>query len=343
MIQMESNKISTVSRGLLFICGLGLILVLFKPIWRIELAAPQYPEGLTLFIHASKLSGNVDVINGLNHYIGMKKLNEDDFIEFKVLPAIIIFFAIFFIIVSFIGKRKWMNILLILFVIFGIIAMADFWRWEYEYGHELDPNAAIIVPGMAYQPPLIGFKQLLNFGAYSIPDAGGWIFIAAGFLLLCTVMYEARKAKRKILPVNKPSVTVAVLSIILFSGCNVSPEPIAIGKDNCHFCKMTISDSRFGGEVVSRKTKTYKFDDSHCILSFIRSNSIKTEDIAGIYFVDFAEGHEFVRAEDAYFLQSPALRSPMNGNIAAFKSEDSLYGALPTFYGNKISWEDMKK
>jgi len=50
-----------------------------------------------------------------------------------------------------------------LFVLFGIIAMVDFWRWEYDYGHDLDPNAAIIVPGMAYQPPLIGFKQLLNF------------------------------------------------------------------------------------------------------------------------------------------------------------------------------------
>ena len=343
MIQMQSNKISTLSRALLFICGLGLILVLFQPIWRIELDAPQYPEGLTLLIHASELAGNVDVINGLNHYIGMKKLNEDDFIEFKVLPAIIIFFTIFFIVVSFVGKRKLMNLLFILFVLFGIIAMADFWRWEYEYGHELDPNAAIIVPGMAYQPPLIGFKQLLNFGAYSIPDAGGWIFIAAGFLLLCIVFYENRKAKKKILPVNKTVVTAAVLSIILLSGCNVSPEPITVGKDNCHFCKMTISDSRFGGEVVSKKTKTYKFDDAHCVLGFIRSNSVKREDIAGIYFVDFAAGHEFVRAEDAYFLQSPALKSPMNGNIAAFKSEDSLHGALPTFYGNKISWEDMQK
>jgi copper chaperone NosL len=340
---MEISKISTLSRVLLFICGLGLILVLFKPIWRIELQAPQYPEGLNLFIHASKLSGNVDIINGLNHYIGMKKLNEDDFIEFKVLPAIIIFFTIFFIVVSIVAKRKLMNLLFSLFVFFGIIAMTDFWRWEYEYGHELDPNAAIIVPDMAYQPPLIGFKQLLNFGAYSIPDMGGLIFIAAGLLLLFSVIYENQKAKKKRLIVKKSSVTVAVLSIIFLSGCNVSPDPIAFGKDNCHFCKMTISDGRFGGEVVSKKTKTYKFDDSHCILAFIRSNTVKREDIAGIYFLDFADGHDFVRAEDAFFLQSPDLKSPMNGNIAAFKSEDSLHGALPTFYGNKTSWEDMQK
>ena len=61
--------------------------------------------------------------------------------------------------------------------------MVDFWLWEYDYGHDLDPAAAIKVPGMAYQPPLIGFKQLLNFGAYSIPASGGWIFIGVGVIV----------------------------------------------------------------------------------------------------------------------------------------------------------------
>ena len=128
----------------------------------------------------------------------MKKLHTDDFIEFKVLPAIIMFFSVIFYCRALVGKRKWMNILFILFVAFGIMAMVDFWRWEYEYGHDLDPNAAIIVPGMAYQPPLIGFKQLLNFGAYSIPDIGGWIFIAAGFYYYACVIYEKGKQKRRL-------------------------------------------------------------------------------------------------------------------------------------------------
>ena len=67
-------------------------------------------------------------------------------------------------------------------VLCGVWGIYDFWKWEYEYGHNLDPHAAIVVPGMAYQPPLIGFKQLLNFGAYSIPDVGGWIFLGCGVL-----------------------------------------------------------------------------------------------------------------------------------------------------------------
>ena len=73
----------------------ALIVVLFVPMWRIELDAPQYPEGLMMQIYPNKLGGNVDIINGLNHYIGMKTLHDEDFIEFKILPSIIIFFSVF--------------------------------------------------------------------------------------------------------------------------------------------------------------------------------------------------------------------------------------------------------
>lgn len=179
----DNEKLSNSVRMVIGLCGIALIFVLFLPIWQISLDAPQYPEGLSLQIHANTLAGDVAIINGLNHYIGMKELHNDDFIEFKVLPYLIVFFSLLFLLTAYIGKRSWLNIVAILFVLFGVVAMYDFWRWEYDYGHNLDPNAAIQVPGMAYQPPLIGFKQLLNFGAYSMPAAGGWIFFGVGFVI----------------------------------------------------------------------------------------------------------------------------------------------------------------
>ena len=69
-----------------------------------------------MLIYANKLGGNVDIINGLNHYIGMKTLHDKDFVEFKILPGIIVFFTLFFIIAAFVGKRRLMNILFALFV-----------------------------------------------------------------------------------------------------------------------------------------------------------------------------------------------------------------------------------
>ena len=184
------NRNSNFSRVILFVSSLLLVCVLFVPLWRIDLDAPQYPEGLRLLLYPHKLGGDVDIINGLNHYIGIKILHTEDFIEFKVLPYLIGFFALLFLVSGIINTRKWLWISVISFVIFGIVSMIDFYRWEYDYGHNLDPNAAIKVPGMAYQPPLIGFKQLLNFGAYSIPSTGGWLFVGAGVLLVLALVKE---------------------------------------------------------------------------------------------------------------------------------------------------------
>lgn len=328
---------------MLLLCGFGLLVVLFTPLWRIDLMAPQYPEGLRLLIYADKLAGNVDIINGLNHYIGMKTLHEDDFVEFKVLPYIIGFYSIFFFVTAFIARRRLLNIAFGLFAAFGVLAMVDFWRWEYDYGHDLDPNAAIIVPGMAYQPPLIGFKQLLNFGAWSIPDIGGWIFLAVGALLLAAVIFEWRRLKKMKVQVGKMALWIVGLSTLLLASCNTDPEPLRVGKDNCDFCKMTISDNRFGAEIVTKKGKVYKFDDAHCLKAFRESNQVASTETAAIYLTDFTDPHALINVEQAYFLHSPELKSPMNGNIAAFSVEDSLTTVLPRFPGFKISWEDAQK
>ncbi len=190
-------KISKLSKILLLIAAAALIISLFVPIWSIYLQAPQYPEGLSLQIWANAIAGDVDIINGLNHYIGMKTLHTDDFIEFKILPYLIGGFALLFVIAAVIGNKKLLYFSFWAFVLFGVVAMVDFWKWEYDYGHNLDPNAAIKVPGMAYQPPLIGFKQLLNFGAYSVPDIGGWLFVTAGILVLVAVLKEGKILKKR--------------------------------------------------------------------------------------------------------------------------------------------------
>ena len=201
---MKNNRLSVLEKVVIIICAIALFVVLFVPMWQIQLAAPQYPEGLVLLIYPSKLAGNVDIINGLNHYIGMKTMHTADFVEFKVLPYIIGFFSLALLLTGFLGKRKLLYLMFFLFVSFGVVAMIDFWKWEYDYGHNLNPDAAIVVPGMAYQPPLIGFKQLLNFGAYSIPDIGGWLFIGVGVLLFVLV-FKSWFASRKKKVTNRPA------------------------------------------------------------------------------------------------------------------------------------------
>jgi copper chaperone NosL len=340
---MKNTQLKNWIRIVLAVCGALLLAILYVPMWRIDLDAPQYPEGLSLLIFANKLGGNVDIVNGLNHYIGMKTMHTEDFIEFKILPYAIIFFAALFFLTAILRNRKVMKVLFILFLSFGIIAMADFWKWEYDYGHNLNPEAAIIVPGMAYQPPLIGFKQLLNFGAYSTPDTGGWLFVAAGALLLfCVVMdYIAnKKAKTK---KHKVAIAAGVVTLLFsLSSCNATVEPIKIGSDNCNFCKMTISDARFGVEVITKKGKIFKYDEGHCFLATQKKGYLNRSDIKEIYFTDYLGKHELVKQEKSFFMKSEELKSPMGGNVAAFSNPDSMKKYAALLHGEEISWTKME-
>ncbi len=119
----------------------------------------------------------------------MKTIHAGDFLNLPSCPISFVFFLCCLSLPGYRKKKTDQRSLSFYLSCFGIIAMADFWKWEYNYGHNLNPDAAIIVPGMSYQPPLIGFKQLLNFGAYSIPDIGGWIFVVWGSY--CCLSYVA--------------------------------------------------------------------------------------------------------------------------------------------------------
>lgn len=189
------KKLNKISRIGIAIASLLFLATYKLPFWMIYLSAPQYPEGLTLYIYLHKLSGDVEIINGLNHYIGMGIIDESMFPEFKILPYITGFIIGSGLVVALIGKRSllwgWVSFLWI----FSILALVDFWKWEYAYGHHLDPNAAIQVPGMTYQPPLIGSKQLLNFNAWSFPHGGGFFYIGAVVLATGILVYEIIKNK----------------------------------------------------------------------------------------------------------------------------------------------------
>lgn len=192
---MKTKSLKKITRSLLIFCGIALIVSIFVPLWSIYLVAPQYPEGLAMYLWSHKISGDYEIINGLNHYIGMKTIHEEDFWEFRVLPYILAFFALLALLTAYLNKKSWLYVLTVLFMIFGVAFMVDFWLWEYDYGHNLDPQAAIQVPGMTYQPPLIGFKQLLNFEAYSWPNIGGGIMFGVAVILVILAFTEYRSRR----------------------------------------------------------------------------------------------------------------------------------------------------
>jgi len=181
---------------LAILVGLG---GLVMPLWEVRLGAPQYPEGLGLRIYAHTVTGmkpnDLNNINGLNHYIGMKAITPEAIPELKYMPWLIGVLLGAGVVFAARGSRRGLWIWLGAFALLGAIGLWDFWRWEHDYGHNLDmENAIIIIPGMSYQPPLIGSKQLLNFVATAWPGLGA-VALGVAFVGVLAALVVTRPRK----------------------------------------------------------------------------------------------------------------------------------------------------
>jgi hypothetical protein len=197
MTQMRGS-----SRVVVGIGSLLLTLLYATPLWRIQLHAPQYPEGLGLRIWVDRITGakpnDLNSINGLNHYIGMHAIEPGDFPELRFMPWLLGGLVVAGLLVALVGRRGPLYLWLQLILLGAVAGLMDFYRWGYTYGHELDEHAAIKVPGMSYQPPVIGSKQLLNFHASSWPDLGAWIATGVLAIGVTVAVLEWRRHRRQV-------------------------------------------------------------------------------------------------------------------------------------------------
>lgn len=198
------------SAGILMIIGSALLLGLFVfPMWNIRLGAPQYPEPLGIDIHVNGLRGenefDIQNIDGLNHYIGMKTLPKpDEMWEFSVFPKVVLGMSALGILIglfAFFGKLSpvWFLAWFVVMSVLGALGIYDFSLWLVSYGTDLDPHAILKLVNpdgtpMQYNPPLLGHKKLLNFDAFSYPRTGG-ILLGVGMLFTLVAFFIGRKTQ----------------------------------------------------------------------------------------------------------------------------------------------------
>jgi copper chaperone NosL len=333
------KKLTPLTRILILISALSMISAYYMPLWQILMWAPQYPEGLQMKIWINNLTGDVRIISALNHYIGMKHIDVSMFPEFKYMIYIVGAIIASGILAAVANKRSLLIIFTTTIIAGGIAALIDFYLWGYDYGHNLDPTAPIVVPGMSYQPPLIGTKQLLNFTAYSGPDVGGWIFLAAGIIAIGTLTLELYRSKME---TKITTIAVPLILCLFLTSCKIEPEPLRFGKDGCHTCKMTLMDNKFGGEIVTTKGKIYKFDDVNCMLSFYNSGDVSVDEMKEVLIVDFATPERLIDARKALYVKSESIKSPMASNIAAFESDKNLKEINKRWNGSILVWKELQ-
>jgi copper chaperone NosL len=142
------KKLTIPGKASIILVMLFLATLWIFPMWRIDLRAPQYPGGLSLKIWINDVKGDVDIINGLNHYIGMSTIHKKDFPEFVFLPTMMLIFMSLGLAIFLLNRKIGYYIWAGLFAFLGIFSFYDFYKWEYNYGHNLNPEAPIKVPGM---------------------------------------------------------------------------------------------------------------------------------------------------------------------------------------------------
>ncbi|WP_224997569.1 nitrous oxide reductase accessory protein NosL [Cesiribacter sp. SM1] len=343
---------SQYSRILVLLGALSMSLLFFFPMWKIYLQAPQYPEGLEMHIWVNKIAGNTEFtlqnFNILNHYIGMKPIEASSFKELEIMPIVVYVLMVFGLLAALFRNKYLVAGWLGLLAIAGTAGLVDFYLWLVDFGTNLDPNAPIKIPGMTYIPPLIGPRQLLNFHALSLPAMGS-LGLAIPMILAGFAVYIEFFSGKK-LNLN-PSSTARRFSfgiglgflfgLISLTGCSPEPQPIAYGQVGCEHCKMTISDPRYGAEIVTKTGKAFFFDSIECMADYLQQQEGMQEKVAMLLVTDFNQPETLLPAEQSLYLQSEKLPSPMGMFLTAVATPEVARDFQQTYEGRLLNWSEV--
>ncbi len=132
---------------------------------------------------------------------------------------------------------------------------------------------------------------------------------------------------------------IALVLTVLFSACTIKPEPIQFGQDVCHFCEMTIVDKMHASEYVTPKGKIFKYDAIECMIQDLNNNNFP--DRAFTLVSDFGKEGKFTNAEDATYLVSENIKSPMGEFLSAFSSKEKATAIQREQTGEMFLWKEI--
>ena len=169
----------------------------FFPYWHMDMEAPQYPRGLEMSVFVNHVEGDVQEVDTLNHYIGMRPLSEAGKVERSF--AIIAIGALVLLVIAAIFIHNPCALLLTWPVIlYPVIFLFDLWYWMQDFGLNLDDSAPLSNIIEPFVPPLIGEGKIAQFTTYATWESGLWMSMGASVLISLGVFFH-RKAYKPLL------------------------------------------------------------------------------------------------------------------------------------------------
>lgn len=166
-----------------------LMISVFTPYWHMSLAAPQYPKGLHVQAYLTHLEGDVQEIDGLNHYIGMRPLNEAAQLE-RSLSIMMVSVQAFLLLAAIFIHSRWAALLALPAVLFPVGFLLDLYFWMNHFGQNLDPTAPLSSAIKPFTPPVLGRGYVGQFVTVATPDTGLILAVIASLLVLAGLWYH---------------------------------------------------------------------------------------------------------------------------------------------------------
>ncbi len=192
MVPVASPNTYVLPTATLMLGAMLLIVSMFLPYWELTLHAPQYPKGLEAELYVNRVAGDVEEIDGLNHYIGMQKLEHAAEIERGMSTVAVGVLGLLLLAAVFIHNR-WAALLALPAVIYPLIFLGDLFFWLYNYGHSLDPRAPLSASVKPFTPTILGEGMVGQFRTTATLEEGFWLAVA-GSLIVLIGLYLHRRA-----------------------------------------------------------------------------------------------------------------------------------------------------
>jgi copper chaperone NosL len=180
---------------ILMICAAAMLLgSIALPYWKMELQAPQYPKGLEMTVYVNKVQGDVNEVDGLNHYIGMRPISEAG--QFERSMSLIAIAALVMLVVAAIFVHNPCALALTWPVmLYPVIFLLDLWLWMRAFGQDLDPRAPLSSIIEPFVPQIIGSGQVAQFKTEAIWMPGLYVAFVASVLIAAGIFLHRRAYK----------------------------------------------------------------------------------------------------------------------------------------------------
>jgi copper chaperone NosL len=173
-----------------------LLISIFLPYWKLTLFAPQYPSGLKAVLYVNRAEGDIQELDILNHYIGMKSMNEAAPLE-RSLSIFLIVGVVLLAVAAIYVHSPIALFLTIPAILYPAFFLGDLYFWLRNFGMNLDRNAPInaVKP---FVPQIIGDSKVAQFNTTATWEIGLFLSLAASVIIIVG-LYFHRKAYKPLI------------------------------------------------------------------------------------------------------------------------------------------------